>query len=100
MSGLPDTHVTTVVFSGATEDMLEIFLRTGAKTAAGGEHNRDEKGIALIMLNNSRDSGAATPLALTCADDAQTPRLASLNWADAPLPSEPLGGRSPTQSVI
>ena len=33
--------------------MLEILLRTGAKTAAGGEHNRDEKGIALIMLNNS-----------------------------------------------
>jgi hypothetical protein len=51
--------------------MLEILLRTGAKTAAGGEHNRDEKGIALIMLNNSRDSGAATPLALTCAEDAQ-----------------------------
>jgi len=68
---LPDAHVTAVVFSGATVDMLEILLRTGAKTAAGGEHDRDEKGIALIMLNNSRDSGAAAPLALTCAEDAQ-----------------------------
>ena len=43
---LPDTHVAAVVFSGATVDMLEIFLRTGAKAAAGGEQNRDEKGIA------------------------------------------------------
>ena len=51
-------------------DMHEILLRTGAKTAAEGEQNRDEKGIALIMLNNSRDSGAAAPLALTCAEDA------------------------------
>ena len=67
---LPDAHVTAVVFSGATEDMLEILLRTGAKTAAGGERNRDEKGIALIMLNNCRDPGAAAPLALTCAEDA------------------------------
>ena len=69
---LPDAHVTATVFSGATVDMLEAFLRTGAKAAAGGEHNGDEKGIALIiMLNNRRDSGAAAPLALTCAEDAQ-----------------------------
>ena len=67
---LPDAHVAAAVFSSATVDMLEILLRTGAKTAAGGEHNRDEKGIALIVLNNSRDSGAAAPLALTCAEDA------------------------------
>ncbi len=32
---LPDAYVTAVVFSGATVDMLEILLRTGAKTAAG-----------------------------------------------------------------
>ena len=31
---LPDTHVATAVFTGATVDMLEIFLRTGAKAAA------------------------------------------------------------------
>ena len=67
---LPDAHVAAAVFSSATVDMLEILLRTGAKAAAGGEHNRDEKGIALIVLNNSRDSGAAAPLALTCAEDA------------------------------
>ena len=67
---LPDTHVAAAVFSSATVDMLEKLLRTGAKAAAGGEHNRDEKGIALIVLNNSRDSGAAAPLALTCAEDA------------------------------
>ena len=64
-----DAHV-TAAFSGATVDMFEVLLRTRAKAAAGGEHNRDEKGIALIMLNNSRDSGAAAPLALTCAEDA------------------------------
>ena len=45
-------------FSGAAVDMLEILLRIGAKTAAGGERNKDEKGIALIVLNNSRDSGS------------------------------------------
>ena len=59
---LPDAHVAAAVFSSATVDMLEILLRTGAKAAAGGEHNRDEKGIALIVLNNSREfwrSGAA-----------------------------------------
>ena len=67
---LPDAHVTAAVFSGATVDMPEILLRSRAKAAAGGEHNRDEKGIALIVLNNSRDSGAAAPLALTCAEDA------------------------------
>ena len=68
---LPDAHVTAAVFSGATVDMLEVLLRTRAKAAAGGEHNRDEKGIALIALNNSGDSGASAPLALTCAEDAQ-----------------------------
>ena len=31
---LPDTHVAAAVFSSATVDMLEIFLRTGAKAAA------------------------------------------------------------------
>ena len=59
---LPDAHVAAAVFSSATVDMLEILLRTGAKAAAGGEHNRDEKGIALIVLNNSKRfwrSGAA-----------------------------------------
>ncbi len=39
---LPDTHVAVTVFSGATVDVLEELLRTGAKTAAGGEHNRDQ----------------------------------------------------------
>ena len=67
---LPDAHGIAAVFSGATVDMPEVLLRTRAKAAAGGEHNRDEKGIALIVLNNSRDSGAAAPLALTCAEDA------------------------------
>ena len=56
---LPDAHVTAAVFLGATVDMPEILLRTRAKAAAGGEHNRDEKGIVLIVLNNSRDSGAS-----------------------------------------
>ena len=68
---LPDAHVTAAVFSGATVDMPEVLLRTRAKAAAGGEHNRDEKGIALIVLNNSGDSGASAPFALTCAEDAQ-----------------------------
>ena len=45
---LPDAHVTAAVFSGATVDMPEVRLRTRAKAAAGGEHNRDKKGIALI----------------------------------------------------
>ena len=45
--------------------MLEVLLRTGTKAAAGGEHNR-ENDIALIVLSNSRDYGAA-PLALTYA---------------------------------
>ena len=52
---LPDAHVTAAVFSGATVDMPEVLLRTWTKAAAGGEHNRDEKGIALIVLNNSGD---------------------------------------------
>ena len=39
---LPDAHVTAVVFSGAIVDMPEVLLRTRAKAAAGGEHNRDE----------------------------------------------------------
>ena len=65
---LPDAHVTAAVFSGATVDMPEVLLRTRAKAAAGVEHNRDEKGIA---LNNSGDSGASAPFALTCAEDAQ-----------------------------
>ena len=56
-------------FAGATVGMLEVLLRTGTKAAAGGEHNR-ENDIALIVLNNSTDSGAAAPLALTCAEDA------------------------------
>ena len=68
---LPDAHVTAAVFSGATVDMPEVLLRTRAKAAAGGEHYRDEKGIALIVLNNSGDSGASAPFALTCAEDAQ-----------------------------
>ena len=68
---LPDAHVTAAVFSGATVDMPEVLLRTRAKAAAGGEHNRDEKGIALIVLSNSGDSGASAPFALTCAEDAQ-----------------------------
>ena len=42
---LPAAHVTAAVFSGATVDMPEILLRTRAKAAAGGEHNRDEKGF-------------------------------------------------------
>ncbi len=67
---LPDAHVAAAVFSSVTVDMLEVLLRTGAKAATGFEHNRDEKGIALIVLKNSRDSGAAAPLALTCAEDA------------------------------
>ena len=49
-------------YSGANVDMLKIPLRTGAKAAAGGGRNRDEKGIALVVLNNSRDSGAARRL--------------------------------------
>ncbi len=67
---LPDAHVAAAVLSSATIDLLEILLRTGAKAAAGGENNRDEKGIALIVLSNSSDSGAAAPLALPCAEDA------------------------------
>ena len=62
---LPDAHVAAAVFSSATVDMLEILLRTGAKAAAGGEHNRDEKGIALIALINRGDSGASAQFALT-----------------------------------
>ena len=58
---LPDAHVTAAVFSGATVDMPEVLLRTRAKAAAGGEHNRDEKGIALIVLNNSGDCGGVGP---------------------------------------
>ena len=57
-------------FSGATVDMLEVLLRTGSKAAAGGEHNKDGKGIALIVLNNRRDAGTAAPLALKCAENA------------------------------
>ena len=68
---LPDAHVAAAVFSSATVDMLEILLRTGAKAAAGGEHNRDEKGTALIALSNSEDSSASAPFALTCAEDSQ-----------------------------
>ena len=48
---LPDAHVTAADFWGATVDMPEVLLRTRAKAAAGGEHNREEKGIALIVLN-------------------------------------------------
>ena len=59
-----DAHV-TAAFSGATVDMLEVLLRTRAKAAAGGEHNRDKKGIALIALSNNGDSGASAPVALT-----------------------------------
>ena len=44
---LPDAHVTAAVLSGATVDMHEVLLRTRAKAAAGGEHNRDEKGRLL-----------------------------------------------------
>ena len=50
---LPDAHVTAADFWGATVDMPEVLLRTRAKAAAGGEHNRDEKGIALIVRDNS-----------------------------------------------
>ena len=35
------------------------------------EHNLDKKGIALVVLNNSADSGASAPFALTCAENAQ-----------------------------
>ena len=58
---LPDAHVAATVFSGAAVHMPEALLRTRAKAAAGGEHNRDEKGIALIVLSNSGDSGAIVP---------------------------------------
>ncbi len=33
--------------------MPEVLLRTRAKAAPGGEHNRDEKGIAIIVLSSS-----------------------------------------------
>ena len=62
MAGFPDAHVTAAVFSGENVDVLEVLLRTRAKAAAGGGRNRDEKGIALVVLNNSRDSGAARRL--------------------------------------
>ena len=68
---LPGAHVTAAVFSGAAVNRPEVLLRIKAKSTAGGEHNRDEKGIALIVLNNSGDSGASAPFALTCAEDAQ-----------------------------
>ncbi len=53
----PDTNVAATAFACATVDVLEVLLRTGAKTAAGGEHNRDEKGTALIVRedNNTGD---------------------------------------------
>ncbi len=46
---------------GATVGMPEILMRTRAKAAAGGEHNRDEKGITLIVLSNSGDSEVNRP---------------------------------------
>ena len=63
---LPDAHVAAAALLGATAtiDMLEVLLRTRAKAAAGGPHNRDEKGTALIALSNSGDSGASAPFAL------------------------------------
>jgi hypothetical protein len=49
---LPDAHVTAAVFSGATVDMPEVLLRS--------ERNRDEKGIALIVLNTHRSVSPPT----------------------------------------
>ena len=67
----PNVHATAAVLSGATVDMPEVLLRTRAKAAAGGEYNKDIKGITLIVLSNSGDSGASAPFALTCAADSR-----------------------------
>ena len=87
---LPDAHVTAAVFSGAAVDMPEVLLRTRAEATAGGEHNRDKKGIALIVLNNSGDSGASAPFALTCAEDSQKleKKIALINKSKGVLKSE------------
>ncbi len=76
---LPDNNFTATVFSGMTADMLEVFLCTGTKAAKRGEHNWAEKGVALIVLSNSRGSDAAAPLARrvlrTASGPARTPDL-------------------------
>jgi len=76
---LPETHVSETFFSGATLNFLDILLRSGAKAATGCKHNRDENVIALIVLNNRSDSGAAALLALTCVENAQDRVGASKN---------------------
>ena len=92
MAGCP-TPMSLQLFSRATIDMPEVLLRTRAKAATGGERNGDEKGIALIVLNKSEDSGASAPFALTCAEDAQDRVRASLSKnACAGLCNPPLPG--------
>ena len=64
---LPDAHVIAAIFSGATVDMREVFLRTRAKAVA-----RAEIGIngncphRAQFLNDSGDSGASALFALMC----------------------------------
>ena len=73
--------------------MLEILLRTGAKTAAGGEHNRDEKGIALIMLNNSRDRGQVRR-SFSSITTVVLEKTAAATWVSGSLTFKPHGARS------
>ena len=75
-----DAHVTAAVFSGATVDMPEVLLRTRAKAAAGGEHNRDEKGlpsscsaIAEILAHRRRSRSRARRMLKTASGPAKTP---------------------------
>jgi hypothetical protein len=63
---LPRGHGPTPILLGALIDLLKERMRTRTEAAAGGENNRDELGIALIIFNNCGDIGFLASLPPEC----------------------------------
>ena len=68
---LPRGYGPFPILLGALIDLLKERVRTRTEAAAGGENNRDELGIALIIFKNCGDTAFLASLTLTGAKDGQ-----------------------------
>ena len=69
--GLPRRHYPVPVRLGSLEDFLEKGARIWAKTPTRGDNDRDEKGVALIVINNCRSSSMIASRILLCSQEIQ-----------------------------